>query len=52
MKFYTVEEVSEITRFSQYYVRKLLRENKIIGNKLGKSWRVSEEELQKYLKGE
>lgn len=52
MKYYTVKEVSKIINFSEFYVRQLLREKKINGIKFGKSWRVKEEDLVKYLEGE
>lgn len=52
MKFYTVGEVAEICRYSEYYIRKLLREGVIVGTKFGRDWRIEEDDLKKYLKGE
>lgn len=52
-KLYTPKEVAEITKLSERYVTQLLRDKKLIGNKLGgKVWRVTEEELNRFIKGE
>ena len=52
MKYYTVGEVAEICRYTEYYIRKLLREGVIVGTKFGRDWRIEEDDLKKYLKGE
>lgn len=45
----TLEEVAEKLKLSEQTVRRYLRENKIVGFKLGNSWRVKEEELMKFI---
>ena len=44
-----VDEVAEILQIHEKTVKKWLREGKIQGIKLGKSWRIEKEELKEYL---
>lgn len=45
----TVQEFSEKANITVTYARQLLRERKINGVKVGKSWRIYTEEVNKYL---
>lgn len=45
----TVQEFSEKANITEMYARQLLRERKINGIKIGKSWRIYTEEANKYL---
>lgn len=49
MKTYTIEEVADILRIHAATARKLVREGKIQGVKIGMKWRVPEEALREYL---
>lgn len=46
---YTVEEVAGLLRLSQYTTQKLVREKKITGAKIGRSWLVQGKDLLKFL---
>jgi len=45
----TVQEVSDILKVKLTTVRKWIRQGKIQGVKLGKSWRVEQEDLQQFI---
>ncbi len=47
----TPEEVAERLRLSVITVKKWLREGKLKGVKVGKLWRVPEEEVEKVIQG-
>ena len=47
----TVAEVSKILRIGEKTVRDLLRDNALPGIKVGKAWRIPEEDLEKYIRG-
>ncbi len=49
---YTVTEVAEILKLHRETVAEMLRTGRIKGVKIGKVWRVSQEELDKLMKGE
>ena len=49
---YTSKEVSEITKLDNETIRRYLVAGKIKGVKMGRVWRVEEQELQKFMKGE
>ena len=51
MKYYSPEEVSEQFNVKQATVRKWLREGKLKALKLGGLWRISEDQLQEFIKG-
>ena len=49
---YTVKEVAEMVKFSEGTVTRHIR-NKLLGaTKVGKSWKISEENYQKYIENE
>jgi excisionase family DNA binding protein len=49
-KFYTVSEVGGILSLTNHSIYRILKEGKLKGKKTGKkSWRISEEQLNKYL---
>ncbi len=43
---YSVEEVAAILKLQPFTVRKMFRENKLSGFKIGKAWRISERRLE------
>ena len=45
----SIKEVAETAKLTKQHVRQLLREGKIKGTKVGKEWRVSKEDLNRYL---
>ena len=47
----TVEQVAEKLQVKPLTVREYLRKGKIPGRKLGRSWRVVESELERFLSG-
>ena len=51
-KFYTIEEIAEISRLHLNTVYRHLRQGKLKAHKVGNQWRVTQEALDKYLKGE
>ena len=52
MKYYSPEEIGEQFNVKPGTVRKWIREGKLKALKLGGLYRVSEENLQKFIKGE
>ena len=50
-KFYTTEEVGEILRIHAQSVRNLLLKKRMGGIKIGMEWRVSEDDLTEFIKG-
>ena len=51
-KILTVAEVSEILRIGEKTIRDLLRAGELPGVKIGKAWRIPEDALKKYIRGE
>lgn len=47
MKLYSVDETAELLGLSPLTIRKWLRADKLKGTKVGKSWRISDEELKR-----
>lgn len=47
---FSVSEIATMLRVSNWMVRKMMREGKIEGTREGKSWVVTTESLQKYMK--
>ena len=47
-----VSDVSAILDCSDYFVRKLIKENKVYGVYCGHGYRITKKSLLKYLKGE
>jgi len=50
-KFLNTREVAEILGTGQEYVRQLLREGKIKGVKVGRKWKIPENEIKRIAKG-
>ena len=48
-KVYTPKEVAEILKTSERTVQEMFRSRKLKGIKVGKSWRISDEELQFFI---
>lgn len=48
-KIYTIEEVVEILKVTRRTVYNYLKEGKLNAVKLGRSWRVTEEELNRFI---
>ena len=48
--FYTIEDLIKILKVSASMIRKLIREKKLEYHKVGSVYRISEAQLQKYLK--
>lgn len=49
MKFYTVEQVADILQLTEQTVRYMLNDGRLKGFKAGKSWRVTEKDLQNFI---
>ena len=49
MNIYTVEEVADLLKMKPETVRIMLRDNELNGFKAGKAWRVTEDDLKKYI---
>ncbi|MBU5314048.1 helix-turn-helix domain-containing protein [Tissierella carlieri] len=49
-KFYTVNQVAEILGMHHKTIRKFITQGKLGANKLGKQWRISEEDLNSFMK--
>ena len=52
MNIYTVEEVADLLKIKPTTVRAMLRDKEINGFKAGKAWRVTEDDLKKYIQGQ
>lgn len=50
MKFYTRKEVAEILRVSDTTVFRILYEGQLGAMKVGRQWRISQNELDSYIK--
>ena len=48
-KFYTVEEVAQIVRVTEWTVREWLKAGSLNGSKLGRAWRISQAVLKTFL---
>lgn len=46
---YTVEEVAQLLKVSIDVIYDLLRNGDLIGQKVGRAWRVEETELKRYM---
>ncbi|MBI5443872.1 MAG: helix-turn-helix domain-containing protein [Deltaproteobacteria bacterium] len=49
LRVLTVEETAAVLKVKPATVRKLLREGQLPGKRIGKSWRILEEELRQWL---
>ena len=47
---YTVEQVSEMIKMHPKTIQRYIREGKIKAKKVGKSWRITEDNLTEFLK--
>lgn len=48
-ELYTPEEVADILKINPHTVRQYLRDDKLKGFKIGRSWRVKEEDLKEFI---
>jgi excisionase family DNA binding protein len=46
---YSVEEIASILKIQPFTVRKMFRENKLSGFKIGKAWRITDSQLQTHI---
>lgn len=51
LKYYTLEEISELIKIPIETIRQYLRSGKLVGSKIGRHWRVSEEQLKTFMEG-
>lgn len=49
MKYYTTQQVADILQLDVRTIRRNVNEGKIKAYKVGKSWRITEEDLKEYL---
>ena len=49
MKFYTVEDISKILGVHWQTVHSLIKSGQLVAIKVGKRYRVNEEDLKKYI---
>lgn len=47
--FFTSKEVSQLLKTSMYYVRKMIREQKLVAYKIGRRFIIKEQDLNNYL---
>jgi excisionase family DNA binding protein len=50
MKLYTTKEIAEILQLSLYTITRYIREGKLETVKVGSQYRITEEQLEKFLK--
>lgn len=48
-KFYTIEQVANILEMHHKTIRKFIKDGKLKANKVGKQWRVSQEDLNSFM---
>jgi len=48
-KIYTVEEIASKLQLNEITIRRYLRSGKLVGVKLGKVWRITEDQLNDFL---
>ena len=51
MNYYTPEEVADILKMKVTTIRKYLTQGDLKGMKIGRIWRISEEELKEFIEG-
>jgi len=49
IKFYTIREVADALRVSQKSIRRKIESGEMKAHKLGRLWRISEQDLRAYL---
>lgn len=47
-KYYTVEQVAELLAMHPKTIQRYIREGKLSANKVGKSWRIPEQEFKRF----
>lgn len=52
LQVYTVQEVAEILQLNEETIRRKLRSGELVGTNFGRTWRVTHENLTKFIKGE
>lgn len=52
VKYYNTKELSEMLSLHIKTIQKMIREGRLKGNKIGKNYHVSEDNLKLYLNGE
>lgn len=50
-RYYTVEQVAELLTMHPKTIQRYIREGKLKAKKVGKSWRIYEQDLREYMKG-
>ncbi|MDI0266191.1 helix-turn-helix domain-containing protein [Clostridioides difficile] len=48
-KFYTIDQVAEILEMHHKTIRKFIKDEKLKANKVGKQWRISKEDLDRFM---
>lgn len=48
-KYYTLEEISVILKTPILYLRRMVREEKLIAHKIGRNYKVKESDIKKYV---
>ncbi|MCC0634880.1 MULTISPECIES: helix-turn-helix domain-containing protein [unclassified Clostridioides] len=48
-KFYTIDQVANILEMHHKTIRKFIKDGKLKANKVGKQWRVSQEDLNSFM---
>lgn len=51
-ELYTTEEVARASKLSEFTIRRHIKQGKLKAHKVGSEWRITKEDLEKYLKGE
>lgn len=51
MEVYSVEEVADKLGVTKNFVYKLLKDEELEGKKVARKWRVTENQLRRYLEG-
>lgn len=49
MKIYTPEEAAQILKLNGQTIRRFLREGRLKGSKIGRTWRITEEQIKEFL---
>lgn len=48
--FYTVADVANYLKLSELTIRKYLKEGKLHGVKIGRTWRISDQDIKNFIK--
>jgi len=52
IRYLTIEEAAQLLRIHPDTVRRLLREKRLPGKKIGREWRISQEALDNFVREE